>query len=56
VATTTPQISRGLLAFRPDTAKDLTVVALRKSSLSSIWFYLDDNMVQATQLELLLRF
>jgi hypothetical protein len=56
VATTTPQISRGLLVVGPDMAKVLIVVALRKSSLSSIWFYLDDNMVQAIQLEYLLRF
>jgi hypothetical protein len=32
-------------------AKVLAVVALRKASLISIWFYLDDNMVQAIQLE-----
>jgi hypothetical protein len=51
VATTTPQISRGLLAVGPDMAKVLTVLALRKSSVSSIWFYLDDNMVLAIQLE-----
>jgi hypothetical protein len=51
VATTTQQTSRGLLAVGTDMAKVLTAVALRKSSLSSIWFYLDDNMVQAIQLE-----
>jgi hypothetical protein len=28
-----------------------TVVALRKASLSSVWFYLDDNMVQGIQPE-----
>jgi hypothetical protein len=56
VATTTPQTSRGLLAVGPDMAKVLTAVALRKSSLSSTWFYLDNNMVQAIQLEHLLRF
>jgi hypothetical protein len=55
VATTIPQTPRGLLAAGPDMAKVLTVVALRKSSLSSIWFYLDDNMVQAIQLQYLLR-
>jgi hypothetical protein len=42
VGTTTPQTSRELLAVGPDMAKVLTVVALRKSSLSSVWFYLDD--------------
>jgi hypothetical protein len=36
VATTTTQISRGLLAVRPDMAKVLAVVALRKASLSSV--------------------
>jgi hypothetical protein len=51
VATTTPQTSRGLLAVGPDMVKVLTVVVLSKSSLSSIWFYLDDNMVQAIQLK-----
>jgi hypothetical protein len=56
VAITAPQTSMGLLAVRPDMAKVLTVVALRKASLSSIWFYLYDSMVQAIQLEHLLRF
>jgi hypothetical protein len=35
VATTAPQISRGLLAFGSDMAEVLAVVALRKASLSS---------------------
>jgi hypothetical protein len=46
VATTAPHTSRGLLAVGPDMAKVLMVVALGKASLSSIWFYLDDNMDQ----------
>jgi hypothetical protein len=46
----------GLLAVGPDMAKILTVLALRKAGLNSIWFYLHDNMVQAIQLEYLLRF
>jgi hypothetical protein len=49
VATTTPQTSRWLLAVGPDMVKVLTVVALRKSKS-------DDYMVQAIQLEHLLRF
>jgi hypothetical protein len=44
-AAATPQTSMGLLAVGPDMAKTLTVVALRKTSLISLWFYLDDNMV-----------
>jgi hypothetical protein len=36
VATTAPQTSRELLAVRPDIAKVLAVVALRKASLSSV--------------------
>jgi hypothetical protein len=56
VATTAPQTNRGFLALGPDMAKALTVVALRKASLSSILFYLNDNMVQAIQLENLLTF
>jgi hypothetical protein len=34
--------------------KVLTAVALHKASLSAVWFYIDDNMVQAIQLEYLL--
>jgi hypothetical protein len=56
VATTAPQTFSGLLAVGPDMAKVLRAVATRKASLSSIWFYLHDNMVQAIQLEYLLRF
>jgi hypothetical protein len=56
VAATASQISRGLLEVVPDMAKVLAVVALRKAILSSTWFYLDENMVQAIQLEYLLRF
>jgi hypothetical protein len=56
VGTTTPQTSRGLLAVVPDMAKVLAIVALRKASLSSLWFYLYDNMVKAIQLEYLLGF
>jgi hypothetical protein len=47
VATTAPQTWKTLLAVRPDMAKVLAVLALRKTSLSS---------VQAIQLEQLLRF
>jgi hypothetical protein len=36
VATTTPQILRGLLAVGPDMAKVLAVVASRKASPSSV--------------------
>jgi hypothetical protein len=54
VATTAPQTSRGLLADDPDMVKVVIVVALRKASLSSIWVYLDDNVVQAIHLEYLL--
>jgi hypothetical protein len=36
VASTAPQISRGLLAVRPDMAKVWVVVALRKAILSSV--------------------
>jgi hypothetical protein len=43
VATTAPQTPRELLAVGPDMAKVLTVVALRKSSQSSAYLYLDDN-------------
>jgi hypothetical protein len=39
----------------PRHGQKLRVVALRKASLSCIWFYLDDNMVQAIQLEYVLR-
>jgi hypothetical protein len=39
-----------------DMAKVFAVVALRKVSLSSIYFYVDDNVVKAIQLEYLLRF
>jgi hypothetical protein len=56
VATTALQISRGLFAVGPDMVKVLLVVALRKASLSTVWFYLDDNMVKAIELEYLLRF
>jgi hypothetical protein len=56
VATARPQTSRGLLAVRPDMTKVLAVVALHKASLSSVRFYLDDNMVKAIQLEYLLGF
>jgi hypothetical protein len=56
VATTAPQTSRVLLTVGPDMAKVLTVVAMHKSSLSFLWFYIDDNIVQAIQLEYLLRF
>jgi hypothetical protein len=45
VATNAPQTSRGLLAVGPYMAKGLIVVALRKASLSSVWFCLDDDMV-----------
>jgi hypothetical protein len=55
-ATIAPLASRGLLAVRPDMAKVLTVVALYMASLCSIWFYLDDSMLQAIQPEYLLRF
>jgi hypothetical protein len=51
VATTAPQTLKGLLAFGPDMAKVLVVVALCKVSLSSVYLYLDDNMVKAIQLE-----
>jgi hypothetical protein len=44
VATTAPQTSRGLFAVGPDMAKVLAVVALHKASLSSVWFYLDNNV------------
>jgi hypothetical protein len=47
VAITAPQTSTGLLAVGPDMAKVLTVVTLHKGSPSTVWFYLDDNMVQA---------
>jgi hypothetical protein len=44
VATTAPQTLRGLLAFGPDMAKILAVVALHKASLKStlmiIWLRL----------------
>jgi hypothetical protein len=56
VATTAPRISRGLLAVAPNIANVLAVIAISKASLNSIRFYLDDNMVQAIQLEYLLRF
>jgi hypothetical protein len=56
VATTTRQTSRGLFVVGPDMAKVLAVVALPKSSLSSNWYYLDDNMVKDIQFEYLLRF
>jgi hypothetical protein len=55
VATTAPQTHRGLLAVGPDIAEVLAVVALRKSSLTSVLHYLDDNMVNVIQLEYLLR-
>jgi hypothetical protein len=51
VATTAPETPRELLAFGPDVARVLAVVALGKASLSS-----DDNMIKAIQLEYLLRF
>jgi hypothetical protein len=54
VATTAPQTLRRLLACGPDMAKVLGVVALCKASLSSVYLYLDDNMVKAIQLEYLL--
>jgi hypothetical protein len=56
VVITIPETSRELHAVGPDMANVLAVIALIKSCVSSIWFYLDDNMVQATQLEYLLRF
>jgi hypothetical protein len=56
VVTTTPQTSRGLLAIGPDMARVLAFVELHEPSLSSVWFYLDNNMVKAIQLEYLLRF
>jgi hypothetical protein len=37
-------------------AKVLSVVALCKASLSSVYLYHDDNMVKTIQLEYLLRF
>jgi hypothetical protein len=43
VATTTSQTSKGLLAVGPDMAEVRAVVALRKGSLSFVWFCLDDN-------------
>jgi hypothetical protein len=52
VASTAPQISRGLLAVGPDVAKILAAV-LRKASLYN---YIDDNMVKTIQLEYCLRF
>jgi hypothetical protein len=36
VATTAPQMLRGLLAVGPDVAKVLAVVALHKATLSSV--------------------
>jgi hypothetical protein len=56
VATITLQTSRELLAIGPYMAKVLTVVALSQASLSSVWFYLEDNMVKAIQLEYLFGF
>jgi hypothetical protein len=45
-----------LLAVGPNMTKVLAVVALPKSSLSSVFIYLDNNMVKAIPLEYLLRF
>jgi hypothetical protein len=56
VVTAAPQISGELLSVGPDMANIVAGVALRKASLSSIWFYLDDNRVLAIQLQYLLRF
>jgi hypothetical protein len=56
VVTIEPQISSGLLAFGLDMAAVLTVVALRKASLSSVLNYLDNYMVKAIQFEYLFRF
>jgi hypothetical protein len=50
VATTAPHTSRELLAVGPHMAKDLTVVALCKASLSSELLCLDDIMDKAIQL------
>jgi hypothetical protein len=55
-AVTAPQTSTELLAVGPDVAKVFAVVALSTASLSPIWFYLDDNVVKAIQLEYLVRF
>jgi hypothetical protein len=56
VATTEPQISRGLPAVGPVMAKVLAVVALRKACLIPVLFYLDNNNIKATRLEHILRF
>jgi hypothetical protein len=56
LAITIPQTSRGLLAVGPHMAKVLAVIALCKASLSSVRFYLDNNMVKDIQLEYLLEF
>jgi hypothetical protein len=55
VATTTPQTSRGFLEVSPDMANVLAVVALCKVSFRSVLFGLANNMVNAIQLEYLLR-
>jgi hypothetical protein len=46
----------GLLAVGQDMAKVLAVLALRKASLSSVRFYIDDNMFKVIEFEYLLRF
>jgi hypothetical protein len=50
-----PQTLRWLLVVDPDMANFLAVTALCKASLSTVWFYLNSNMVKAIQLEYLLR-
>jgi hypothetical protein len=47
VATTTPQTLKRFLAAGPDMAKILAVVALPKAILSSVWLYLNINVVKA---------
>jgi hypothetical protein len=54
VATTTPQTYSGLLAVGPDMSKVLRVVAMSKTRLAYIGFYLDNNVIQAVHLEHLL--
>jgi hypothetical protein len=51
VATTAPQVPRGLLAVGTDMTKVWAVVALHKASLNST--LIDRNMVKAIQLEYL---
>jgi hypothetical protein len=54
MATPAPQAIRGLLAVGPDMAKLLAAAALHRASLSSVSLYLNDNMVMANSISILL--